>query len=287
MWFTDLLGRTHWMRIVRLGRPGAQLAVPGSSAEDETLLLPRGEVPEQAREGQELEVFVHLDSEDRPVATLRVPRLELGEVAFLTVTDVNRVGAFVDIGLVKELLVPWAEQTRELAVGERHPFGLILDRSGRLAGTMRIRELLQVGGRFERDEWVWGEAWRDEPGVGLFCLVERRYLGLVPASEPHMLRRGEAAELRVVHVLEDGKVELSLRGHVHEQLEADAAHVLAVLSRGVPAVSDQSSPEQLRRLFGLSKKAFKRALGRLLKQGAVQLDERGEVRLRARASQQA
>jgi predicted RNA-binding protein (virulence factor B family) len=208
-----------------------------------------------------------------------VPMLELDEVAFLTVTDVNRFGAFVDFGLVKELLVPWAEQTRELAVGERHPLGLIQDRTGRLAGTMRIRELLRVGGRFDQDEWVSGEAWRDDPGIGLFCLVERRYLGLVPASEPHALRRGESAQLRVAHVLGDGKLELSLRGHAHEQLDADAAHVLAVLARGARAVSDQSSPEQIRGLFGLSKKAFKRALGRLLKQGAVQLDERGEARL--------
>jgi uncharacterized protein len=279
MWFMDLLGRTHSMRILRIGRSGAQLALRGSASEAETILLPRGELPAQAHEGQELEVFVHLDSEDRPIATLREPKLELGQVAFLKVTDVNQFGAFVDFGLVKELLVPWAEQTRELSVGERHPFGLIQDRTGRLAGTMRIRELLQVGGRFDRDEWVWGEAWRDEPGIGLFCLIERRFLGLVPASEPHTLHRGEAAQFRVVHVLEDGKLELSLRGHVHEQLDEDAAHVLAVLSRGAPLVSDQSSPEQLRRLFGLSKKAFKRALGRLLKQGAVQLDERGAVRL--------
>jgi uncharacterized protein len=279
MWFMDLLGRTHTMRVVRLGRPGAQLALRGHDTEAETILLPRGELPEHTLEGVELEVFVHLDSEDRPIATLRAPLLQLGEVAFLRVTDVNQFGAFVDFGLVKELLVPWAEQTRELAVGERHPFGLIQDRTGRLAATMRIRELLQVGGRFDRDEWVSGEAWRDEPGVGLFCLIERRYLGLVPASEPHALRRGEAAQFRVVHVLGDGKVELSLRGHVHEQLETDAAHVLAILSRGAPAVSDQSSPEVIRRVFGLSKKAFKRALGRLLKQGTVQLDGDGAVRL--------
>ncbi|HEX5656610.1 MAG TPA: S1-like domain-containing RNA-binding protein, partial [Polyangiales bacterium] len=236
MWFTDLLGRTQTMQIVRLGRPGAQLALHDSERRDETLLLPRGELPEQAHEGQELEVFVHLDSEDRPIATLRVPRLELGEVAFLTVTDVNRFGAFVDIGLVKELLVPWAEQTRQLSVGEQHPIGLIRDRTGRLAGTMRIRELLQVGGRFEQDEWVLGEVWRYEPGIGLFCLIERRFLGLVPASEPHTLRRGESAEFRVAHVSADGKLELSLRGHVHEQLETDARHVLAILSRDAPAV---------------------------------------------------
>jgi predicted RNA-binding protein (virulence factor B family) len=282
MWFTNLLGRTHTMTVVRLGRPGAQLALPGSDSDRETLLLPGGELPEQVEEGQELDVFVHLDSEDRPIATLRVPMLELDEVAFLRVTDVNRFGAFADYGLMKELLVPWAEQTHELAVGERHAFGLIQDRTGRLAGTMRVREMLRVGGRFDRDEWVSGEAWRDEPGIGLFCLIERRYLGLVPASEPHALYRGERAQFRVVHVLGDGKLELSLRGHVHEQLEEDAERVLAILARGAPEVSDQSSPEQIRRLFGLSKKAFKRAVGRLLKQGAVRLDERGGVQLESR-----
>src|SRR3984957_11697666 len=146
----DLLGRVlgHVSRLTirRLGPPGAFLVEDGSGpsvatatdAQDAnpsapTVLLPRAEVPEGAKAGDELEVFVYLDSDDRPVATRGAPRLELGEVTFLTVSDVGRFGAFVDWGLPKELLVPFAEQTRDVNVGERHPIGLYVDKTGRLA----------------------------------------------------------------------------------------------------------------------------------------------------------
>jgi len=172
--------------------------------------------------------------------------------------------------------VPFAEQTRELSRGDIHPIGLIQDSSGRLAGTMRIRELLSEHGDFRVGEWVEGEAWREEPGVGVFVILERRFLGLLPEREPHTLRRGQAASFRIANVWPDGRVELSLRGLAHDELEADAEHVLSVLRRaGAPRVSDQSAPEQIRRHFGLSKKAFKRAVGRLLKQGKVALDREG------------
>jgi predicted RNA-binding protein (virulence factor B family) len=270
----DLLGRTATLRIERIVGSGARLGLEG----EETLLLPGPEIPEGAREGDTLEVFVHLDSEDRPVASTRRPYVQLEEVAFLEVSQVTRFGAFVDWGLPKELLVPFAEQTRPLEEGDREPIGLVLDRSGRLAGTMRIRELLESGGDFELDEWVSGEAWRKEPGVGVFVILERRFLGLLPASEPNALRRGEAASFRIANVLADGKLELSLRGRAHEELEDDAREVLEVLARsGGPAVSERASPEQIRTQFGLSKKAFKRAVGRLLKEGAVRIDADGRV----------
>ena len=285
----DLLGRVCRLTILRLGPPGAFLTAGSSAAGDDepqgrapTVLLPGSEVPEGAAIGDELAVFVYLDSDDRPVATLRAPRLELGEVAFLEVTDVARVGAFVDWGLPKELLVPFAEQTRDLNVGERHPIGLYLDTTARLAGTMRISEMLGAPrAGLSLDEWVEGEAWRNEPEIGLFVIFERASVGLVPASEPHALTRGQAARFRVTSILPDGKIELSLRGLAHEELEGDAAAILARLARGDTArVGNQSTPEEIRALFGLSKKAFKRAAGRLLKERAAALDGQGFLTLR-------
>lgn len=206
------------------------------------------------------------------------PDLEPGDVSFLTVTALTPIGAFVDWGLPKELLVPFAEQTRELQLGERVPIGVFVDNTGRFAGTMKVRELLTSTGAFELDEWVSGEAWRKEPGVGVFVIVERRFLGLVPASEPHTLQRGQAAKFRVARVLRDGKIELSLRAHVHEQLDLDAQHVLSVLLQPCPPkLSDRTSPERIRSELGLSKKAFKRAVGRLLKEGLARLDDHGDV----------
>ncbi len=278
----QLLGKTVKLPIVRFGSPGAFLAVDAARTlpNDDVVLLLGPEVPSGAREGDEVEVFVHRDSEGRPIATTRVPKVELGEVTFLEVTAMTPVGAFVDWGLDKELLVPFAEQTVEPRVGQRYPIGLYIDSSGRLAGTMRISEMVSSSrARFDVDEWVDGEAWRFDPDVGLFVIVERRYVGLVPASEPHGMKRGEAAQFRIAHVHRDGRIELSRRGRAHEELEGDAEKVLALLSGpNAPELGDRSSPDEIRDALGLSKKAFKRAVGRLLRERAVRIDDRGIVR---------
>jgi predicted RNA-binding protein (virulence factor B family) len=276
----DLLGHHATLPIRRFAAAGAFLAVdPGDPDPDaDTLLLPGSEVPADARAGDPVRVFVHLDSEERPIATTRVPKLALGEVAFLTVTACTEIGAFVDWGLGKELLVPFAEQSRELFVGEREPIGLYLDRSRRLAGTMYVSDLFGDRRRVARDEWIEGEAWRNDPDIGLFVILERTFVGLVPASEPHALQRGQAARFRVAETLPDGKLVLSLRQHAYQELAGDAANILAVLTRPrAPQVGDRSDPEAIRALFGLSKKAFKRAVGHLLKAGAVTIDQAGFV----------
>jgi predicted RNA-binding protein (virulence factor B family) len=284
MTIPDLLGRSARLTIRRVAAQGAFLAVPADAVRDgaPTILLPGAEIPAGVEAGQELDVFIYLDSEGRPIATTRTPKLELDQVAFLRVTACTAFGAFVDWGLPKELLVPFAEQTRPLAVGQLHPIGLYVDSSGRLAGTMRITEMLaKEATGFELDDWVDGEAWRNTPEIGLFVIVQRKYVGLVPQSEPHALRRGDGARFRVSSLLEDGKMELSLRGHAHEEIAADAQKLLDVLGGpGAPRVGDRSSPEEIRRLFGLSKKAFKRAVGTLLKQRKVQIDAAGFVVVR-------
>jgi uncharacterized protein len=277
--FQQLLGRSATLAIRRFNASGAFLGDPADPRTDgPALLLIGSEIPLGARVGDELEVFVHLDSEDRPIATTRTSKLELGEVTFLQVTALTGFGAFVDWGPAKELLVPFAEQTRDLHIGSREPIGLYLDNSGRLAGTMKIAELLQAhqDHGITEEEWLEGEAWRNDPEIGLFAILERRFLGLVPKSEPHRLTRGQAARFRVTHVLPDGKLELSLRAHAHEQLDEDAELVLREISRpGSAPVGDHSSPEVLRERFGLSKKAFKRAAGRLLRQRLAELDAQG------------
>ncbi|HKQ69344.1 MAG TPA: S1-like domain-containing RNA-binding protein [Polyangiaceae bacterium] len=278
----DFLGQVVSLLVRRFAAPGVFLAVDeGDERPDaEVVLLPRAEVPDGLAVGDRLEVFVYLDSEDRPVATLKRPKVRLGEVAFLEVTDLTSFGAFVDWGLPKELLVPLAEQTRDLSVGTRHPVGLFIDKTGRLAGTMKVGELLKTKPTFARDAWVEGEAWRKDDDVGVFVIVERQFVGLLPAFEPHSLARGESAKFRVTNVLVDGKIELSLRGKAHEELENDASKILAVLTRPhAPKVGDRSDPEQIRSAFGLSKKAFKRAVGTLLKTGRVKIDARGFLAL--------
>lgn len=272
----DLLGRRVTLRIRRRAAPGAYLGVDDAPGGD-TILLPAKEVPAGRADGEAVEVFVHLDPEERIIATTRMPRLLLGEVAFLEVTATTSIGAFVDWGLGKELLVPFAQQSRELRVGERQPIGLYLDKSRRLAGTMYVTDMLEGRPRAcGRDEELVGEAWRNDPDIGLFVILERSFVGLVPASEPHQLRRGDVARCRVTETLRDGKLVLSLRKHAYQELETDAATILAVVSRpGAPRLGDRSSPDEIRRRFGMSKKAFKRAVGRLLKERSVTIDDEG------------
>jgi len=282
-----LVGRVVTLPIRRFGPPGAFLAVDPENTDERApvVLLLGPEIPEGAQEGDELEVFIYNDSEGRPLATLKMPALALGEVTFLEVTDTNPVGAFFDWGLPKELLVPFAEQTVPVQRGHRHPVGLQLDRDGRLVGTMRVSGMLNERGEFSPRQWVQGEAWRNDPDIGLFVIVQRRHVGLVPAHEPHRLSRGEKAEFRITKVLPDGRIELSLRRLAHEEIDGDGERILGVLNRpGAPRFGDDSSPDELRALFGLSRKAFKRALGRLLKEGKVSLDADGFV-VRPRAPQ--
>jgi len=278
--YLDLLGQSLRMTVRELLPRGAHL-VPTDVVDDgqvPNLLLPRGEMPAELQIGDSLSVFIYLDSEDRPIATTLKPKVELGQVAFLEVMDKAPFGVFVDWGLKKQLLVPFAEQICEMGLGQRYAVGLMRDESGRLAGTMRVSELLKKKSSYRLDEWVLGEAWRNEPQVGLFIILERTYIALLRADEPHRLRRGEAARFRISNVLADGKVELSLRRLAVEELGADAARVLELLAQpNAPKFGDHSDPNQVRAYFNLSKKVFKRAVGRLLKQGTVCIDDQGHV----------
>jgi uncharacterized protein len=280
--YQTLLGKSARLAVRRFGPPGAFLAI----SEDEdvpgapVLLLPGFEIPEGTTTGEQLDVFVYLDSEDRPIATLDVPKIELGQIAFLTVKEVLPIGAFVDWGLPKDLLVPFAEQTRDLRVGDRHPFALFIDASGRLAATMRVSERLKAKGVFELGEWVSGETWRKDDAIGVFVILERKYVGLLPASEPHALRRGETAEFRIARIHEDGRVELSQRALAHDEIETDAEHIVEVLAASPNLhLGDKSAPDEIRRAFGISKKAFKRSVGKLLREGRIQILDDGSLRL--------
>ena len=281
-----LLGRAATLVVRVIDRGGAWLEAENEPAGERASLIPlpageAAELPQPLRVGDTASVFVYLDSEDRPVATTRKPKLALGEVAFLMITDLVAFGAFAAWGLKKDLLVPLKEQTRTVRVGDRYAVGLYLDSTGRLAGTMRVAEMLPSRGDYRQDEWVSGAAWREEPGLGVFVILDRRCIALLPASEPHGLRPGDDANFRVTHVHVDGKMEVSLRGMKQDELESDAQRVLDLLTApSPPRLNDDASPERIRGLLGISKKAFKRAVGRLLKTDRVELDDAGFLRPR-------
>ncbi len=203
----EYLGCVVQLKVLRFTPHGAFLSLDAEADQDSAaILLPGGEVPQGVNVGDGVDVFIYLDSEDRPIATTREPLLSLGQVAFLRVSDLTPIGAFMDWGLAKELLLPYGEHTRDIHIGERHPVGLTIDNTGRLLGTMRVTEMLKQRPPFEMGEWVQGEAWRKEPQLGAFIIVERQYVGLLPIEEAESLARGQPGTFRVTRVKKDGKI---------------------------------------------------------------------------------
>jgi uncharacterized protein len=181
----------------------------------------------------------------------------------------------------KELLCPKGEQTRDLRQGDIHPIALYIDSSERLAGTMKVREYLWSEGEFEEGEWAQGEAWRSEEGVGVFVILEKNFLGLVPEAEPTNIARGESRAFRVAKLLPDGKLVLSLRALAHEAMDGDAEKILSYLQENPGStLGDKSSPASIEAAVGISKKAFKRAAGKLFRQGAVKIEDDGTLRIK-------
>ncbi len=276
-----LLGHSCHFTIVRIDANAAWLQ-PDTPQKVPEVPLALAEMPAAARVGDKLRGFIHLDSKDTPLATLRVPLVTLGEVAFLRVIDEAKMGHFVGWGLAKDLLLPHAEQTEAAEVGQSYFVSPYIDDSGRLAATMRVSSLLSAGGGFALRAWVPGVAYRDDPKIGLFVILARRFIALLPAAEPHGLAIGQAAEFRISRILPDGKREVSLRKIAAEAAGDDAEKLYAyVLANPQRPLGDDTDPEWIRRELGISKKAFKRAAAVLLHQKRLQLDGQRHLKIRA------
>lgn len=268
------VGKKQRLQIVKLAAPGAYLAEAGNS--EERVLLPKRQVPEGAGVGDELEVFIYRDSEDRLISTVQEPKLTLGGLARLEVLEVTKIGAFLDWGLEKDLFLPYREQTKKVKVGESHLVTLYVDKSGRLSATMNVYPSLRRDSPYEKEDTVKGLVYEISDNFGAFVAVDDCYSGLIPAKENFgQLRIGQEVECRVTSVREDGKLNLSPRQKAYLQMDADAEKVLGVLEEyaGVLPFNDKASPEIIKREFNMSKNAFKRAVGRLLKEGKVTITE--------------
>ena len=269
------LGKIQELEIVRKKEFGVYLSEkPG---DEEAVLLPRKQVPEGADIGSRVTVFIYKDSADRLIATTSTPRLQLGETAKLEVKEVSRIGAFLDMGLEKDLLLPFKEQTHPVRKGEKCLVSLYVDKSHRLAATMRVYSHMSSQSPYKAEDWVEGTVYEINPSIGAFVAVDNRYYGLIPQKEIFgKVREGETVQARVVRVREDGKLDLCLRQRAYVQMGADAEAVLKVLEEfdGVLPFNDKAKPEIIQREFGISKNAFKRAVGRLLKEGKIRITEK-------------
>ena len=269
------LGEKQQLEIVKKVDFGVYLAEEGMGQE-ERVLLPAKQVPEGSKVGDVLEVFLYRDSQDRLIATTRQPALVLGQTAELTVVQTGRIGAFLDWGLEKDLLLPFKEQKKKVNTGDKVLVSLYIDKSKRLCATMNVYPNLRTDSPYQKDDRVRGRVYEISGNFGAFVAVDNQYSGLIPKKELYgRVELGEDVEARVVKVHEDGKLELSIREKAYIQMEKDAKELLSLLEQrgGRLPFNDKSSPEIIRQNTGMSKNEFKRAVGNLLKAGKIEIAE--------------
>ena len=249
-----------------------------SRALGDEVLLPKNQVTEDMRVGSEIEVFLYKDSEDRMIATRLVPYIKIGEIKKLKVKEVNKIGAFLDWGLPKDLLLPFKEQIYDIKPGDEILVTVYIALSDRLCATMDLYSRLSLLPPYQKDDMVKGTVYQVHEQFGAYVAVDNKYSALVPKKELHReLKPGDEIEARVLEVKEDGKLDLSLRQKAYVQMDAESALVLDKLKQagGSLPYQDKSSAEEIKEEFNLSKAAFKRAIGRLYKERVIVIEKDG------------
>lgn len=270
------LGEKQTLVIVKKVEFGVYLAASEKEA-DERVLLPAKQVPQDAKPGDRLEVFLYRDSRDRMIATVREPGLRMGQVAELTVAQVGRVGAFLDWGLEKDLLLPFKQQRGTVRQGDRVLVSMYIDKSSRLCATMNVYENLRTDSPYKPEDRVTGRVYEVSDNFGAFVAVDNLYSGLIPKKELYGdVELGRDVSARVIQVREDGKLTLSVRDKAYLQMDADAEKLLGIIDsyEGVLPFTEKAAPEVIARETGMSKNEFKRAVGRLLKEGRIAMQDK-------------
>jgi len=270
------IGKTHTLKAARTTENGCYLM----DAAGNEVLLPNIYVREDLKLGDEISVFVYLDNEERPVATTLKPRITLDHFAFLEVKDVNKAGAFMDMGVVKQLLVPYSEQPVKMEVGEWYVVFCLLDeQTDRLIGSAMIDDFLFTEGiDFEEGDEV-NVLFYKRSELGMNAIINNQFQGLVFESDIHQnIRIGDQRKAYVKTIRTDGKIDITLLPQGYQNvIDKTTQIVLDILTKhnGFFTYTDKSNPEEIRKTFGMSKKTFKKALGNLYKQKRVQLEKNG------------
>ncbi|HYE08599.1 MAG TPA: S1-like domain-containing RNA-binding protein [Patescibacteria group bacterium] len=271
------LGKIQRLKVIRMTKVGAFLNTEHGRSEDD-ILLPMNQVPRELDLEDEIEVFVYKDSEDRMIATTKKPKITIGELAKLQVVDNARIGAFLDWGLDKDLLLPFKEQTYRVTKNEMYLVGLYIDKSRRLCATMDISRLLSDESPYKENDRIHGTIYKINEDFGAFVAVNNKYNGLIPNKELYgEYRCGDSVEVRIKKVRDDGKLELSLRKEAYNEIDDDAKKIMDRLIRkgGKLKLNDNSQPADIKSELNMSKSAFKRAVGRLLKERKIRITEKG------------
>ncbi len=273
------LGKIQNLKVMRKTEIGIYLNLE-NNANEADILLPKSQVPVETEIGHELEVFVYKDSEDRMIATVKKPKVTLGALAVLSVVQITKIGAFLDWGLEKDLFLPFKQQVGEVIRGNSYLVGVYIDKSNRLCATMKVYDLLSCESPYSENSKTQGIIYRITEDYGVFVAVDNKYHGLIPNKEIYgTYKIGDTVDVRVKKIRPDGKLELSVRKQAFYQMEDDAQKIMNQLksSGGTLPLSDKSSPEKIKAELNISKAAFKRAVGRLLKEGALKITDEGIV----------
>ncbi len=266
------LGKTQVLTVVKKVDFGVYLG-----NDEERVLLPKKQVPAGIELGDPIEVFLYKDSDDRLIATTNKPMLEVGEIAVLEVADTGKFGAFLSWGLEKDLFLPFKQQTAKVMKGDKCLVSLYIDKSERLCATMRVYDMLSQDSPYQKDDMVEGIIYDSSEEFGMFVAVDNKYSALIPKKEAFgRLRVGQTVKARVTAVKADGKLDLSVREKIPMQMDKDAEMILRAMESygGTLPFTDKADPEIIKREFGLSKNAFKRAVGRLLKEQKIEIGEK-------------
>ncbi len=274
------LGKKQKLIAVKKTEHGMYLAESREGAADR-VLLPIKQVPADLKPGDEIEVFIYKDSEDRPVATVNIPRIMLGEITVLKVVSVTKIGAFLDWGLEKDLLLPFAGQTYRVKPGDDVLVMLYADKSDRLAATMKVYKYLSCESPYKAGDDVEGILYDSSDRFGIFVAVDGKYSAIIPKTESYGdgIALGKRIRARVVNVRDDGKLNLSIREKAYLQMEPDMEKIMELLDEcgGVLPFTEKAAPEVIKRETGMSKNEFKRAVGHLYKERKITITE-GKIR---------
>lgn len=276
------LGKKQVLRVLKRQDFGVYLSDDPKAGKEQQVLLPARQVPAGAEIGTPVEVFLYRDSSDRLIATTNTPKVELGETAVLRVKDTTRIGAFLDWGLEKDLLLPFHEQTCRVEKDNDVLVALYIDKSGRLCATMKVYHYLHTDSPYSVGDVVQGRVYEQSKNFGVFVAVDDKYSALIPKKDAQgEFRPGEILKVRITQIREDGKLTVTTKQKAYLQMDTDAERIEEAIREegGVLPFDDKADPELINSRFGISKAAFKRAVGHLLKERKIRLDD-GQIYLK-------
>ena len=269
------LGQYNTLEILRDTEPGLFLG----NAEGDEVLLPNRYVPEVFEIGDKLEVFVYLDNEERPVATTDQPYIKNGDFALLRCNEVNRYGAFLDWGLVKELFCPFKEQAFKMKAGGWYLVHCYLDEdTDRLVASSKTNRFLDnkelTLSVFDEVDLIVSHP----SEIGMNVIVNKKHLGLVYKDDIYKdINIGDKLKGIVKKIRRDNKLDISLTQIGYRSIEPNAQLILDALNdnSGFIPLHDKSSPEAIKQELQMSKKAFKKAIGALYKARKIEIKPEG------------